>query len=90
EVTADTLKAFLAEHHISCWAADTQGTPVGDVRPEVRRLALVISNEGAGITANVAALAERRVAIPMSDGVESLNVAVATGILLHAFRNIVL
>lgn len=89
EVTADSLKKFLAENHIACWAADTQGKPLGSLTTDVRRLALVVSNEGAGITADVAALAQHRVAIAMSDGVESLNVAVATGILLHAFRNIV-
>jgi TrmH family RNA methyltransferase len=49
-------------------------------------LALAVSNEGAGLSAVVAARAVQRVAIGMSPGVESLNVAVATGILLHALR----
>ncbi|MEP6763232.1 MAG: RNA methyltransferase [Gemmatimonadaceae bacterium] len=90
EVTSETLKIFLVENHITCWAADTQGTPVDRLETTNRRLALVVSNEGAGITSGVAALADRRVAISMSAGIESLNVAVATGILLHAFRNIVI
>ncbi|MEP6781996.1 MAG: RNA methyltransferase, partial [Gemmatimonadaceae bacterium] len=28
EVTSETLKKFLVENHVACWAADTQGTPV--------------------------------------------------------------
>lgn len=79
--------AFLAAHGISCWAADTEGTALSDATGDVPdRLALVVSNEGAGLSEAAAGLTTRRVAIPMAAGVESLNVAVAAGILLHAFR----
>jgi TrmH family RNA methyltransferase len=43
----------------------------------------VLGNEGAGVSAQIGAAARRRVAIPLAPGVESLNVAVAAGILLH-------
>jgi RNA methyltransferase, TrmH family len=45
-------------------------------------VALLFGNEGAGLPAEVAARADRTVAIPMAPPVESLNVAVAAGILL--------
>ena len=59
----------------------------GGVLPEAvdwrRPTALLVGNEGAGLPAAVAAAARDRVAVPMRAGVESLNVAVAAGILLY-------
>jgi 23S rRNA (guanosine2251-2'-O)-methyltransferase len=43
----------------------------------------VVGNEGAGLTAAARARCERLVAVPMLGTVESLNVAVAAGILLY-------
>ena len=77
---------FCHLHKVVCWAADTGGTPLTLVPSVPSRLALIVSNEGAGLSADAAALATQRVAIAMASGVESLNVAVATGILLHALR----
>ena len=53
--------------------------------PSLRRspVALVVGNEGAGVSAPLDAAADRRIAIPLARGVESLNVAVAAGILLY-------
>ncbi len=67
---------------LDLWVAATGGAPVGSLRP-VLPLALVVGNEGAGISAPVAALGGTPVGIPLQEGVESLNVAVAAGILLH-------
>jgi len=89
--TWDAVTAFLDEHEIACWAADADGLVI-DSSEELRRdalparLSLVVSNEGAGLSPYVAERASRRVAIGMAPGIESLNVAVATGILLHALR----
>lgn len=47
-----------------------------------RPVALVLGNEGAGLDPEVLDAASTRVAIPMLGGVESLNVAVAAGVLL--------
>jgi tRNA G18 (ribose-2'-O)-methylase SpoU len=48
------------------------------------RLALIVGTEGAGLTPAVEAAADCRVRIPISDAVDSLNLAVAVGIALHA------
>jgi TrmH family RNA methyltransferase len=45
-------------------------------------VALLLGNEGAGLPADLVARADRRITIPMAAPVESLNVAVAAGILL--------
>lgn len=47
------------------------------------RLALLVGTEGAGLSAEVEAMADRRVRIRIRREVDSLNLAVATGIVLH-------
>jgi TrmH family RNA methyltransferase len=49
----------------------------------VAEVALVVGNEGAGVSQPLEAAAARRVSIPLAPGIESLNVAVAAGILLY-------
>ena len=46
------------------------------------RLAVVLGGEGRGLRPSLARACDIRVAIPLSSGVESLNVAVAAGVLL--------
>jgi TrmH family RNA methyltransferase len=48
-----------------------------------RKVALLFGNEGAGVGANLADQADVQVRIPMRGKVESLNVAVAHGLLTH-------
>jgi RNA methyltransferase, TrmH family len=47
------------------------------------RLALLVGDEASGLPAEVVARCDFRVSIPMPGGTESLNAAVATGILIH-------
>jgi tRNA G18 (ribose-2'-O)-methylase SpoU len=47
------------------------------------RLALLVGAEGAGLSPEAKAAADLRVRIPMAPGVDSLNVATASGIALH-------
>jgi tRNA G18 (ribose-2'-O)-methylase SpoU len=49
--------------------------------PLKRKVALLVGNEGKGASANILDQCDARVRIPMAGGVESLNVAVAHGIL---------
>jgi RNA methyltransferase, TrmH family len=79
----ESLDAFLTRHDMPLWAADAAGSPVPPPAP--RRLALAVGNEGAGLSDFVRERSERRVSIPV-ENIESLNVAVATGILLYALR----
>jgi TrmH family RNA methyltransferase len=83
--TVDALATFLAARGIPLWGADAHGDDVGTVTPPPR-LALAMGNEGAGLTPPVRAACARHVALPIAAAVESLNVAVATGILLYALR----
>lgn len=83
--TWEELDAFRQQYGVVLWAADAAGEPVGSALPPPR-LALVVGNEGSGITEATRARADHLVALPIAAIVESLNVAVAAGILLHALR----
>jgi len=54
--------------------------------PPPHRAAYVLGSESQGLSADVAALLDRRLSIPMAAGVESLNVAVAAGLVCYAAR----
>ena len=60
---------------MSCWAAEL---PLP--------LAVLFGSEGAGLPADLLAAADTQVAIPMTGTAESLNLAVAAGILLYEVR----
>ena len=79
------LAPFLRERGIPLWGADASGTPIPEVRVPAQ-WALVVGNEGAGLSPATQALVADTLALPISTLVESLNVAVATGILLFALR----
>jgi TrmH family RNA methyltransferase len=84
--TWDALDAFRHRESFALWGADGAGTPVFELRPP-ERLALVVGNEGAGLSADARKRVDRLAALPIASTVESLNVAVATGILLYQLRS---
>ena len=83
---AAELLAWASARGIELWVAEADGEAL--TRPAVPRdrrppLALIVGNEGAGVSRELEAAASRRVSIPLAGGAESLNVAVAAGILLY-------
>ena len=89
--TWSELMTFLADRDATLWGADTDGEPLdsalrsrGDVP---RRLAIAVGNEGSGLSSQTRERADKLVALPIGTAVESLNVAVATGIILYELRS---
>ena len=80
------LDTWRQARRASLWGADARGQPL-EASPATlpSRLALVVGNEGGGLTDEARGRIERPVALPIAD-VESLNVAVAAGILLYTLR----
>jgi TrmH family RNA methyltransferase len=83
--------AWARAHGVTLWAAAADGLPLhravgsrdGGRGGGGGPIAVIVGNEGAGIRPQLNALAAQRVAIPLAQGAESLNVAVAAGILLY-------
>ncbi len=58
--------------------------PLEETRPS-EKAAIVFGNEGYGLSEEWLQLCDHQVTLPMQGGVDSLNVAVASGIFLHHF-----
>jgi TrmH family RNA methyltransferase len=74
---------FLKEQGLSlivCLPRDGDDFRKVDLR---RPLALVMGSESTGVPETLVALADRRISVPMRPTVESLNVAVVTGLVLY-------
>lgn len=84
-LTLDELDVFLRAREIPLWAADQHGEPLTGSRVD-GPLAIAVGNEGGGLSPAVRERAVRLVALPITSAVESLNVAVAAGILLFELR----
>jgi tRNA G18 (ribose-2'-O)-methylase SpoU len=64
--------------------ASEDATPI-QAAPRLARVVLVFGAEGEGLTSAVRGLCDQQVVIPMAPGMDSLNVAVASGIFLHYY-----
>jgi TrmH family RNA methyltransferase len=67
------------------WSTGAGGRPLAGWRPAEPCL-LLLGAEGAGISNDVRDLADGELTIPLDRGIDSLNVAVAAGILLQHLR----
>ena len=88
--TWEELTSFLSRTGTVLWGSDTEGEPISaqarDREQLPARLALAVGNEGSGLSAPTRAAATKLIAVEIEPGVESLNVAVATGIMLYELR----
>jgi 23S rRNA (guanosine2251-2'-O)-methyltransferase len=80
KVGADALSR-LRDSGFWIFGADAGGTPLNDVRP-TDRWVLCVGAEAKGLRAKTRSRVDEFVAIPMAEGVESLNLSVSAGILL--------
>jgi TrmH family RNA methyltransferase len=79
---AAAVIAFARRHRLQLVIADGGGDRVHTQADLRKPLALVVGAEAAGVPPELLAAADARVRIPLRAPVESLNVAVAAGVLL--------
>ena len=84
--TWEALDLFRRRESLALWGADAQGAPLDTLHPPAR-LGLVVGNEGAGLSIEARDQIDTLAALPIGPAVESLNVAVATGIFLYQLRS---
>ena len=77
-----TLKQMVQEG-ASVVSSQLDGEPFYQRSPLNERFVLVIGSEGNGVTEEVKAVATHKVKLPMRGGAESLNAAVAAGIMMY-------
>lgn len=74
-----------AGYHV--YATHLQGTPMTELPASKEKVALIIGNEGKGISENVAQAADKWVKIPMPGQAESLNASVAAAIFMYTMMD---
>lgn len=82
--TAD-LAPLLAAVHVPVYGCDLTGMSIHELDPPVAAV-VVIGSEGRGLSAAVAAHVTQRLTIPRRGGAQSLNAAVAAGIVCAQLR----
>ncbi|NQU49870.1 MAG: RNA methyltransferase [Planctomycetes bacterium] len=82
-VLAADLKALCQEAGLALWATSTEGEALHKVRRD-QAVALVLGEEGGGLPAELDGCFDKMVGIPLQRDVESLNVATAAALLIHA------
>lgn len=80
-----SLEEFLSHCQIPVFAAALQGTPLSQFAKQDAAM-LLIGNESKGISPALLQMATHKVHIPGGGGAESLNAAVAAGILVAALH----
>lgn len=84
-VTAD-LKFALSKTHTAVFGCDLEGESISDISPLVSAV-VIIGSEGRGISPDVADLLTQKITIPRRGAAESLNAAVAAGIVCAHLRS---
>ncbi|WP_172439818.1 TrmH family RNA methyltransferase [Pseudoalteromonas piscicida] len=79
------LEAFLQQYQGDCYGAFLGGESVHQCQFS-RNAVLVMGSESHGISDSIAAHVSKKVTIPAFGGAESLNVAMATGIILDNIK----
>ncbi len=73
----------LRENGYSVISSQLDGDPFYQRQPVGEKFCLIIGNEGNGISDEVKATATHKVKLPMRGGAESLNAAIAAGIMMY-------
>lgn len=79
---SDTID-ILRKNNIDTYAAHLQGKIYYDENNFTRSSAILIGNEGKGLSENISKKADKLIKIPMCGKVESLNASVAAAILMY-------
>ena len=81
----DKNKVRIADKFI---VADMLGETLDKIHLPKQKIAVIIGNEGSGVSDRLRLIADLTVRIPMTPGVESLNAGVAGSIIMHRLGDI--
>ena len=62
------------------------GEIIDDIVVNAENIAVIIGNEGQGVSKELRLVADKTVAIPMKNNVESLNASVSASIIMYFLR----
>lgn len=85
----ESVLSKLKAHNIPVLGTSLDGRSIAEFEsPKAEHVALIMGNEGSGVSESILAQADSQVKIPMFGDAESLNVAVAAGVLMYWLRGV--
>lgn len=81
-----TMEDFSKLEKFNLLCADMGGTDIFKVKKPKVQFGIIVGNEAQGISPEILEKASLKISLPMQNNVESLNVAVATGILMYLLK----
>ena len=87
ETNIINLKQLKEKYSLKFYSADMNGDDISALkRDSNQNIAIIIGNEGAGVSNELSKLADSTISIPMYNCVESLNASVSAGIIMYLLR----
>ena len=87
DTNIESLKVLKKNNSITFYVADMDGLNISKIsRNKSNSIAIIIGNEGSGVSDELIQLADQTISIPMNDGVESLNASVSAGIIMYLLK----
>ncbi|MGN0961528.1 MAG: TrmH family RNA methyltransferase [Christensenellales bacterium] len=86
ETNLDNLLTIKQDNNITFITADMNGIDIGKVNKNFNNFAIIIGNEGSGVSKELISISDLTFAIPMSKEVESLNAGVSAGIIMYLLK----
>ncbi|MDR0850367.1 MAG: RNA methyltransferase [Christensenellaceae bacterium] len=86
QTAAEQLRNMLNQTKLPLFVSDMKGKDIFSFRPPPQ-FGLVVGNEGSGVSDEIKKLCHEALTIPMRGGLESLNAAVAAGIIMFTLNS---
>ncbi len=85
--TFEEFSTFFKDKNSTLWVADLQGENLFETKIPQTVFGVVIGNEGKGVSEKMKKLAQKTIAIPMKNGLESLNAGISAAIITYFVDN---
>ena len=86
DISLENLTKLKEENNLAIISADMNGVSIDDFKRPNGNYAIVIGNEGNGVSDEMMKLSDNIVSIPMLNNVESLNASVSASILMFNLK----
>lgn len=87
DIKLDDLIKLKSLHNIDFVVADMNGEDLSSFQKDSNKnIAIVIGNEGQGVSDEILKVSDKIVSIPMQNDVESLNASVSAGIIMYVLK----
>ena len=86
ETDYENLQKLKTKNNIKFVCADMRGENLDNFHSKAEKIAVIIGNEGQGISKEIENLSDYTISIPMKNSVESLNASVSASIIMYYLK----